>query len=166
MNLDLEISSNVNYRHIQNFLKRQSQKWAPKIQDEVERTLDLKAVVDMIQINGIPLKDLFEDGQITKFQTRAKMSLSSITTLTNKLKIMRDIIIIVCLVASIYHHYNSLRWDLLAVDSVKLAIKIDKYAKRYIPAYKNLLEFLKLLVPDFAVKYVTFASNIFFSVDD
>jgi len=165
VNLDLEISNNVNRRSVQTFLKRQSQKWAPKIETELGRTSDLKAVVSMIKINGIPLKDIFEDHQITKFHTRAKISLSSIATPTDKLKMMRDIVIIICLLASIYHHYNTFRWGLVLVDSVKLAIKIYDHAKRYRNVYENLLNYLTLLVPDFAVNFVEFASNIFHSFD-
>lgn len=154
--------SNVNDEPFLRFLKRLIQKWVPQVWEAIENTAELPALTAMMRIGDKSLDDIFGKNEMNWFRAAAKGYLLLITSVEQKRKMLLDIVIILCLLACIYDNFKTLQWGLVLVNSEEWVISEKSHVTANKQVYINLLEVLRLLVPDLEVDVVTVASRIYY----
>jgi len=152
----LDDLSNVNCQNVSTILRSQAERWIPQVREAMENTPELTALTDMIEIGGISLNDIFGSEKMNQFQTAATGHLNAITSVENKLRMLLDIVIILCLLACVYQNFTIRQWGSV------LANFPQHHAPAYEQAvYQNLLGELRLLVSNFECDIVAVISTIY-----
>jgi len=158
----LEDLSNVNDENIWSFLRKLIQKWVPKVREAMKSRPDLTDLTAMIRIGGKSLDDIFGEEKMKQFRTAAKGFLSSIPSVEQKLKMLLDIVIILCLLACIYDNFTTLHWSSVLLNSETKVTNVKSHVKANEQVYINLLGVLRLLVSNLEVFVITVASRVYY----